>query len=84
MKIGFYPQLAWNGICKNKRMYLPYILTCVGMVMMVYIMLFLQSNQFIAAVVVGCFIIFAVFYAIVYRITSNAYYSIVSGAKDRK
>ena len=37
MKTGFYPRLAWDGIRKNKRFYLPYILTCAGMVMMFYI-----------------------------------------------
>lgn len=37
MKIDFYPKLAWDGIRKNKRFYLPYILTCAGMVMMFYI-----------------------------------------------
>ena len=37
MKIDFYPRLAWDGIRKNKRFYLPYILTCAGMVMMFYI-----------------------------------------------
>ena len=37
MRIGFYPRLAWDGIRKNKRFYLPYILTCAGMVMMFYI-----------------------------------------------
>lgn len=37
MKIGFYRKLAWDGIRKNKRYYLPYILTCVGMIMMFYI-----------------------------------------------
>ena len=29
-----YPRLAWQGITKNKRLYLPFLLTCVGMVMM--------------------------------------------------
>lgn len=37
MKLGFYPRLAFDGIRKNKRMYLPYIMTCVGMVVMHYI-----------------------------------------------
>ena len=37
MRINFYPRLAWDGIRKNKRFYLPYILTCGGMVMMFYI-----------------------------------------------
>lgn len=43
MKIGFYPKLAWTGIRKNKRMYTPYILTCIGMVMMYYMITFLSS-----------------------------------------
>ncbi len=41
MKTGFYPKLAWMGIRKNKRQYTPYILTCMGMIMMFYIMAFL-------------------------------------------
>lgn len=44
MKLGFYPKLAWDGIRKNKRLYLPYILTCVGMVMMCYIVFFLTVS----------------------------------------
>ncbi len=32
-----YPKLALAGIRKNKRLYVPYLLTCVGMVMMFYI-----------------------------------------------
>lgn len=31
-----------------------------------------------------CFVAFALFYTLVYRITSNAYYKIVSGAKERE
>lgn len=45
MKAGFYPKLAFDGIRKNRRMYLPYILTCIGMVMMYYIIVFLQNND---------------------------------------
>ena len=44
MKLGFYPRLAADGIRKNKRMYLPYILTCTGMVMMFYIILYLSVS----------------------------------------
>lgn len=43
MKAGLYPKLAWDGIRKNKRFYLPYILTCIGMVMMFYIMHYLAA-----------------------------------------
>lgn len=30
--MSLYTRLAWDGIRKNKRLYLPYLLTCVGMV----------------------------------------------------
>ena len=43
MKAGLYPKLAWDGIHKNKRFYLPYILTCIGMVMMFYIIHYLAA-----------------------------------------
>lgn len=44
MRLGFYPKLAWDGIRKNKRLYLPYILTCIGMIMMNYIIAFLSGT----------------------------------------
>ena len=34
---AIYPRLAFDGIRKNKRLYLPYILTCIGTVTMFYI-----------------------------------------------
>lgn len=49
MRIGFYPKLATDGIRKNKRMYLPYILTCIGMVMMYYIIVFLENSGAISS-----------------------------------
>lgn len=39
MKIGFYPKLAWSNIKKNAKTYVPYILTCIGCVMTMYIIL---------------------------------------------
>ena len=47
MKTGFwfYPRLAASGIRKNKRMFVPYILTCTGMVMMFYIIMFLAVSD---------------------------------------
>ncbi|MCQ2406569.1 MAG: ABC transporter permease, partial [Oscillospiraceae bacterium] len=33
-----YPRLAVGGIRKNRSLYLPYILTCVGMVMIFFIL----------------------------------------------
>ena len=49
MKHSFYPKLAWTGIRKNKRLYTPYILTCMGMVMMFYIMSFLTSSALLTS-----------------------------------
>lgn len=43
MKMSLYPKLAWDGIRKNKRFYLPYILTCIGMIMMFYIIHYLAA-----------------------------------------
>ena len=43
MRAGLYPKLAWDGIRKNKRFYLPYILTCIGMVMMFYVIHYLAA-----------------------------------------
>lgn len=43
MRAGFYPKIAWEGIKKNKRFYLPYVLTCMGVVMMTYIIHYLAA-----------------------------------------
>lgn len=48
MKFGLYPKLAFEGIKKNKRLYIPYILTCVGMIIMYYIIIFIQTDKAIA------------------------------------
>ncbi len=45
MKSVFYPKLAASGIRKNKRMFTPFILTCTGMVMMFYIILYLAVSD---------------------------------------
>lgn len=42
-----YPKLAVNSIKKNRRIYLPYILTCAGMIMMYYITSFLTVSSFV-------------------------------------
>ena len=41
MKKGLYPKLAANGMRKNGRLYLPYLLTCITMVAIYYILHFL-------------------------------------------
>lgn len=47
-KMFLYPKLAASGIKNNRRTYLPYILTCAGMIMMFYIVEFLRTNNFVA------------------------------------
>ena len=46
-KVLLYTRLAVNGIKKNRRTYLPYILTCSGMIMMYYITSFLTVSSFV-------------------------------------
>lgn len=50
MKIGFYPRLAWSGIRKNKELYIPYLLTCIGMIMMFYIVCYLYTGSLLTHV----------------------------------
>lgn len=45
MNVSFYPKLALDGIRKNKRLYVPYFLTCAGMAAMHYIVSFLQYTK---------------------------------------
>ncbi|MDO4482098.1 MAG: ABC transporter permease [Bacillota bacterium] len=44
MKTGLYPKLALTGIRKNGRLYIPYILTCIIMTAMHYIIVFLSES----------------------------------------
>lgn len=48
MKILFYWKLAATSIYKNRSIYVPYILSCIGMIMMEYIVIFLASDQSVA------------------------------------
>nr|WP_294491748.1 ABC transporter permease [uncultured Mediterraneibacter sp.] len=41
MKGGFYIRIARDGIMKNRKLYFPYILTCICMIMMFYIVYYL-------------------------------------------
>lgn len=50
MKLSIYPRLAFNSIQKNKKLYTPYILTCIGMVMMFYIVCFLANSDITNAI----------------------------------
>lgn len=50
MKKGFYIRLAGEGISKNRKLYFPYILTCICMIMMYYIVSFLSVSEEIASI----------------------------------
>mgnify|MGYP004528351845 CR=1 FL=1 len=49
MKKHIYPRLAVNGITKNKRLYLPYLLSCACMVTVSYIVSALAKSEVISA-----------------------------------
>ncbi len=50
MNFGIYPKLALEGIKKNKRLYIPYIFTCIGMAMIYYIVIFLNTSETVAQI----------------------------------
>lgn len=53
MRRGFYLKLAAEGISKNRKFYFPYILTCICMVMMFYIVAYLSMSADFSAVFGG-------------------------------
>jgi len=42
---AIYPRLALDGIVKNRRIYYPYILTCICMIAMFYILQYIASDE---------------------------------------
>ena len=50
MKALLYPRLAWDGLRKNRQLSLPYLLTCICMVSMFYILSFLTSPDVLAMI----------------------------------
>ena len=53
MKNFFYPRLAWDGLRKNRQLSRPYLLTCICMVAVFYILSYLTSPMAIALIVRG-------------------------------
>lgn len=45
MKTGIYGRLAWSGIRKNKQLYIPYVITCIVMICMSYIVSFISESE---------------------------------------
>lgn len=50
MKMSFFPKLAWTGIKNNRKLYIPYLLTCIGMVMMQYINDYLSHAEVLSGI----------------------------------
>ena len=50
MRGGFYIRLAGSGISKNRKLYIPYIITCICMIMMFYIISYLGMSADFATV----------------------------------
>ena len=45
MRFGFYPRLAWTGIRKNGRLFVPYICAAAGVSAVFYILFYLASSS---------------------------------------
>lgn len=81
MRTGFYPHLAMSAIGKNKRFYLPYILTCTGMIMMNYIIAFLTfsdslsnmsgGEQIKSMLYLGCYVMGA--FSVIFLFYTNSF-----------
>lgn len=81
MRKGLYPHLAFSSMGKNKRMYVPYLLTCTGMIMMNYIITFLAlsdnlsnmrgGDQIKTMLGLGCYVM-AVF-AVIFLFYTNSF-----------
>lgn len=56
MRAGFYPKLAWTGMRSNRKLYLPYLVTCIGMVLLYYIVDFLSLSEGVRNLPEGQFI----------------------------
>ncbi|MGN0684431.1 MAG: FtsX-like permease family protein [Oscillospiraceae bacterium] len=47
MKMFLYPKLAITGMVKNRRLYVPFVLACAGLMMIFYITAFLSNSDFV-------------------------------------
>ena len=56
MNKSFYPKLAWTGMRSNRKLYLPYLITCISMVAMLYIVGYLSGAQAVRHLPGGQFI----------------------------
>ena len=83
MKLDFYPRIALTSIKSNKKLYYPYLMTCVMIVMMFYIMCYVTSSKTISQLTagqqlqlitsLGCFVIG--FFAVLFLFYTNSFLS---------
>lgn len=76
-----YPKLAAGGIKKNRQTYIPYILTCAGMIMMYYIVSFLSKSSLVAnmkggsimqvMLLLGCWVM--IFFSAIFLFYTNSF-----------
>lgn len=77
----FSPKLAWEGIAKNRKLYIPYLLSCTGMVMISYIMHSLNASPVVRGMSggdnvtiflsIGTFVI--AFFALLFLLYTNSF-----------
>ena len=56
MKIGLYSRLAWNNIKKNAKLYIPNILSGIGLTVVFYIILTLSKDERLSEVRGGSYL----------------------------
>ena len=81
MKTSLFPKLAWSSIKKNYKLYIPYFLSCIGSVMMYYIISYLSlspavkdikgGNDLTTILGMGKFVIVA--FALIFLIYTNSF-----------
>ena len=54
MKAGFYMSLAVSGMKKNGRLYVPYLVTCIMMAAVYYILHFLGNDKSVLVNIKKC------------------------------
>lgn len=47
MNLFLYPKLAFTGMVKNRRLYVPFFIACSSMMMIFYITVFLSRSEFV-------------------------------------
>lgn len=81
MNRGFFCKLAWENLKKNRKDYIPYMLTCVGTIAMFYIIYALATAKSVeelpAGVTVKVFLIYGVaivgIFAVIFLFYTNSF-----------